>query len=153
MRNPAQRGMALLASLVFLLLLTLIGLSSLQNATLQEKMTGNLMARNLSFQIAESALRTGESAVRVEGAGVPLCVATQCLPPAESALVTEPGFNAASGVMWVAAAQGLYGLQNLGSVLGAVNVPAETQANLFRVTAVGIAGQSRSVVESVYALY
>ena len=36
----AQRGMALLVSLVFLLLLTLIGLSSMQNATLQEKMAG-----------------------------------------------------------------------------------------------------------------
>lgn len=33
----AQRGMALLVSLVFLLLLTLIGISSMQNATLQEK--------------------------------------------------------------------------------------------------------------------
>ncbi len=32
-----QRGMALLVSLVFLLLLTLIGLSSMQSATLQEK--------------------------------------------------------------------------------------------------------------------
>ncbi len=32
-----QRGMALLVSLVFLLLLTLIGISSMQNATLQEK--------------------------------------------------------------------------------------------------------------------
>lgn len=36
----SQRGMALLVSLVFLLVLTLIGLSSMQNATLQEKMAG-----------------------------------------------------------------------------------------------------------------
>lgn len=55
-----QRGMALLVSLVFLLLLTLIGLSSMQSATLQEKMTSSVMQRNQSFQIAEAALRMGE---------------------------------------------------------------------------------------------
>ena len=42
MTSHAQRGMALLVSLVFLLLLTLIGLSSMQNATLQEKMAGSV---------------------------------------------------------------------------------------------------------------
>ena len=45
-----QRGMALLVSLVFLLLLTLIGLSSMQSATLQEKMAGSVALRNQSFQ-------------------------------------------------------------------------------------------------------
>ena len=50
-----QRGMALLVSLVFLLLLTLIGLSSMQNATLQEKMAGSVSLRNQSFQGAEAA--------------------------------------------------------------------------------------------------
>ena len=49
----AQRGMALLVSLVFLLLLTLIGLSSMQNATLQEKMAASVTLRNQSFQGAE----------------------------------------------------------------------------------------------------
>ena len=37
--------------------------------------------------------------------------------------------------------------------LNAVNVPSNTSATLYRVTAVGIAGSSRSVVESVYAKY
>ena len=59
-----QRGMALLVSLVFLLLLTLIGLSSLQNATLQEKMAASLALHNRAFQAAEAALRVGESAVQ-----------------------------------------------------------------------------------------
>ncbi|MCX7079150.1 MAG: PilX N-terminal domain-containing pilus assembly protein, partial [Pseudomonas sp.] len=40
MTAKSERGMALLVSLVFLLLLTLIGISSMQNATLQEKMAG-----------------------------------------------------------------------------------------------------------------
>ncbi len=71
-----QRGMALLVSLVFLLLLTLIGLSSMQSATLQEKMTSSVMQRNQSFQIAEAALRMGESAVQVETYSLPACTTT-----------------------------------------------------------------------------
>jgi len=34
-----------------------------------------------------------------------------------------------------------------------VNLPTHTTATLYRVTAVGIAGHSRSVVESIYAKY
>jgi hypothetical protein len=48
---------------------------------------------------------------------------------------------------------GFYGVQNIGTTLTAVNVPSNTSATLYRVTAVGITGTSRSVVESVYAKY
>jgi type IV pilus assembly protein PilX len=139
-----QRGMALLVSLVFLLLLTLIGLSSMQSATLQEKMTSSVMQRNQSFQLAEAALRVGESAVQVETYSLPVCTTTaQCAPPAESATVTA-----------VAAAGGFYGVQNIGTTLTAVNVPINTSATLYRITAVAVVGNNqRSVVESIYAKY
>ena len=68
----AQRGMALLVSLVFLLLLTLIGISSMQNATLQEKMAGSLGLRNQSFQLAEAVLSVGESAVQLDSYSMPV---------------------------------------------------------------------------------
>ncbi len=45
------------------------------------------------------------------------------------------------------------GVQNLGVSQDAVNVPSNTPATLYRVTAVGLAGQSRSVLESIYAKY
>lgn len=150
----SQRGMALLVSLVFLLVLTLIGLSSMQNATLQEKMAGSVTLRNQSFQIAEAALRIGESAVQLDTYSLPVCSgATQCAPPAESSLITAAGFNSTSGVTWIAAGNGFYGVQNIGTTLTAVNVPSNTSTTLYRVTAVGIAGNSRSVVESIYAKY
>jgi type IV pilus assembly protein PilX len=44
-------------------------------------------------------------------------------------------------------------VQNIGVSKKAVNVPINTPATLYRVTAVGIAGHSRSVVESIYAKY
>ena len=150
-----QRGMALLVSLVFLLLLTLIGLSSMQSATLQEKMTSSVMQRNQSFQVAEAALRVGESAVQVETYSLPMCTTTtQCAPPAESATLTGAGRNSSSGVLWVAAAGGFYGVQNIGTTLAAVNVPVNTSATLYRITAVAVVGNNqRSVVESIYAKY
>ena len=150
----AQRGMALLVSLVFLLLLTLIGLSSMQNATLQEKMAASVTLRNQSFQGAESALRVGESAVQLETFSLPVCSGTtQCAPPAESSTIIGAGFNSTSGVTWIASGSGFYGVQNIGTTLTAVNVPSNTSTTLYRVTAVGIAGNSRSVVESIYAKY
>ncbi|WP_431196864.1 pilus assembly PilX family protein [Pseudomonas baetica] len=149
-----QRGMALLVSLVFLLLLTLIGLSSMQSATLQEKMAGSVALRNQSFQNAEAALRVGESGVQRKNYALPVCSGlVQCAPPSESSTITAAGFNASSGVTWIASGNGFYGVQNIGVSRGAVNVPINTLATLYRVTAVGIAGHSRSVVESIYAKY
>jgi type IV pilus assembly protein PilX len=149
-----QRGMALLVSLVFLLLLTLIGISSMQNATLQEKMAGSVSVRNQSFQSAEALLRVGESAVQLDSYSLAVCSGTsQCAPPAESSTIKAAGFNSNSGVTWIASGTGFYGVQNIGTTLTAVNVPSNTSATLYRVTAVGIAGSSRSVVESIYAKY
>ncbi|VVM47683.1 hypothetical protein PS645_00588 [Pseudomonas fluorescens] len=148
----SQRGMALLVSLVFLLLLTLIGISSMQNATLQEKMAGSVTLRNQSFQIAEAALRIGESAVQLETYNLAPCSGNQCLPPTDALTLTTAGTR--SGITWVAAGRGFYGVQNLGTTLSAVNVPSNTPATLYRVTAVAIVGDNvRSVVESVYAKY
>ncbi|PMY30963.1 pilus assembly protein PilX [Pseudomonas sp. GW456-L14] len=145
--------MALLMSLVFLLLLTLIGISSMQSATLQEKMAGGLWLRNQSFQAAEMALRIGESAVQQDSYVLAACSGGQCAPPGESAAVGAAGHNSHSGVTWIATDNGFYAVQNLGTTLGAVHVPSNVSATLYRVTAVGLAGHSRSVLESIYAKY
>jgi len=59
-----QSGAVLIISLIMLLLLTLIGASSMQTTSLEEKMAGNLRDRNLAFQAAESALRDAEQDIR-----------------------------------------------------------------------------------------
>lgn len=97
-KQTNQRGMALLVSLVFLLLLTVIGISSMQNATLQEKMAASVTLRNKSFQLAEATLRIGESAVQLATYTLAVCGTTaQCAPPAESSSVTGAGLNSTSG--------------------------------------------------------
>lgn len=63
-KNPpgtVQRGSALVIALVFLLLLTLIGVTAMQTTTLQERMSGNVRDRSLAFQAAEAALREAET--------------------------------------------------------------------------------------------
>ncbi|MBD3648541.1 MAG: hypothetical protein HUJ31_14050, partial [Pseudomonadales bacterium] len=45
-----QRGVALFMSLVMLLILTLLGLSSVQTTSLQERMSRNARDANLAFQ-------------------------------------------------------------------------------------------------------
>lgn len=56
-----QRGSALIVSLVFLLVMTLIGVAAMQGTTQQENMANNARQRNLAFQSAEAALRAGET--------------------------------------------------------------------------------------------
>ena len=67
-REPFQRrnqtGIVLFMSLVILLILTILGLSSVQTTSLQERMSRNASDSNLAFQAAESALRDGEDRLR-----------------------------------------------------------------------------------------
>jgi len=59
-----QQGVVLVIGLIMLLLMTLIGVTGMQTATLQEKMTGNFKDRNLAFQSSEAGLRDAEQYLR-----------------------------------------------------------------------------------------
>lgn len=58
-----QRGAVLIVALIMLLLLTIIGLSSMRGTSLQENMAGNMRDSNLALQASEAALRKGEEEV------------------------------------------------------------------------------------------
>lgn len=57
----AQRGAVLIVSLLILLILTVIGVSSMQSSTLEEKMASNSRDRNIGFQSAETTMREAET--------------------------------------------------------------------------------------------
>lgn len=59
-----QRGMTLVIVLIFLMLLTMLGIAAMSTTTLQEKMAGNLKDQTIAFQSAESAARFGEAQLR-----------------------------------------------------------------------------------------
>lgn len=55
-----QRGAVLFVALIFLILLTLLGLAASGNSILQERMTGGVRNRQLALMGSESAARGGE---------------------------------------------------------------------------------------------
>ena len=61
-KNCPERGIALPIVLIFLVVMMLLGVTSLRNVTLGEKMSGNLRNQQLAFQAAEKALRYCENA-------------------------------------------------------------------------------------------
>jgi len=59
--HQAQQGSVLVVSLLILLIMSIIGVSSMQNTLLEERMAGNLKDQNIALEAAESALRDGEA--------------------------------------------------------------------------------------------
>ena len=56
-----QSGAVLAVSLMILLMMTLIGVSSMRGTVLQERMASNTKDRNQAFQAAETAIREAEA--------------------------------------------------------------------------------------------
>lgn len=133
MRNHnLQQGSALIICMVFLLLLTIMGVSSMQSATLQEKMAGNAVDENRAFQRAEAALRAGEAALQSSTSGVAVD---------EDASLPGLGSVPSSGWQLVESNAGYYHTTKLGSA-----------NEVYRVTAVGygLSADTRVVLQSTY---
>jgi type IV pilus assembly protein PilX len=63
-RHPSrQRGTALVVGLIFLVLITLVGITAMSSTLLQERMTGGQRNESLAFNGSESALRGAERSV------------------------------------------------------------------------------------------
>ena len=152
--HKSQCGAALFVSLVFLLLLTIIGVVGMQGAVMQEKMAGNSKFKNQSFQYAEAALREGEGLIAsdvnaVNIAACTQCVGNNCRAPDWSSISVSSG----TCDVWRSASDGnsYYQLQKLGPATDAVNVVNGEVVTLFRVTAVASVGGVTTALESIYA--
>lgn len=91
--NRKQDGAALLVCLIILVLVTLIGLTTMKSASLQEKMSGGNSDKALAFQAAEMTLRDAEKHVRnninsVSGF-VAGCAASLCLAPSDGTSMAD----------------------------------------------------------------
>jgi type IV pilus assembly protein PilX len=62
-----QRGVALITGLIFLVVLTLLGITAARMSSLEERMSGNTRDRSLAVQAAEMALRDAELDIRNSG--------------------------------------------------------------------------------------
>jgi type IV pilus assembly protein PilX len=59
----AERGSALIVGLIFLVVITLIGITAMSSTVLQERMTGGQRNESLAFNGSESALRGAELSI------------------------------------------------------------------------------------------
>ncbi|MFP4315871.1 MAG: PilX N-terminal domain-containing pilus assembly protein [Desulfovibrionales bacterium] len=57
-------GSALVIGIVFLLILSMLGVAGMKTTILEERMAGNLRDRELAFQAAEAGLRDAETVLR-----------------------------------------------------------------------------------------
>lgn len=100
-----QSGAVLLVSLIFLLLLTVIGLSAIQSSTLQERMAGNTRDINAAFQAAEAGIREAEEFL--QSATLPAFDGTDGLyqvcfdTDSTSSVCTVPEWGDAESTGWV----------------------------------------------------
>ena len=80
-----QSGMSLFPALMFLLVLSVIGISALNSTLMQEKMVANAKDLNIAFQAAEAGLRDAEADVskNIDAGSVfsSSCVNGLCTPP------------------------------------------------------------------------
>ena len=59
-RRGRQNGAVLVFCLIFLAILTIMGVSGMESTILEERMSGNMQDYNAAFQAAESALKVAE---------------------------------------------------------------------------------------------
>lgn len=59
-----QRGVVMLVSLLFLVILTLLGIATMRTNVIEERLAGNSRDWGLAFQAAEAALRDGEADIQ-----------------------------------------------------------------------------------------
>jgi len=148
-KQKSQAGAVLVVSLIMLLLLTIIGVSSVQTTTLEERMAGNMRNKSIAFQNAEAALRAGENYLAnlsgnfTAGAGRYLATGT---PPGANddwSKFSTVTYNAASTQ---ASAAPMYVIQLLPTNLSAGTNP------IYRITARGVGGTDSAVavVQSIY---
>jgi type IV pilus assembly protein PilX len=56
-----QNGAALITGLLILVVLSILGVTTMQSSLLQERMAGNMEQRDIAFEMAEAGLRDGEA--------------------------------------------------------------------------------------------
>lgn len=154
-RSPtAQRGMTLLVSLIFLLILSILGIWSVSNNILQERMAGNTRNRDLAFEAAEAALDHAESTLTTWRTG-PFDGSGGLFPyNAVNAIVTENPTQPNDASFWRNSANWISYRQvpvgNLNQVAEQPRFIVELKSKVgkvetYRITARGVGGNSNAV--------
>jgi type IV pilus assembly protein PilX len=165
-----QGGAVLIISLFILLIMTLVGITSMSTTSLEEKMAGNMRDKNIALQSTEAALEDGEG--WLASLGTEPADATSCgSPPCDVwALNILPSLADQSVSWWQANAReyGTAGAKDISDVNTDPYFVVEAQAyvrdnldsgqnpptgrNFYRVTARGTGGSddAQAVLQSTF---
>ncbi|WP_431095716.1 pilus assembly PilX family protein [Polaromonas aquatica] len=75
-RMPGQRGISLVIVMIFLVILSALGITAMQSSTFSSRIARNESDRNLAFQAAEAALRDAELDIKNLRVDKSLCTPT-----------------------------------------------------------------------------
>ncbi len=163
-----QHGVVLITGLIFLLVLTIIGISSMGNTALSERMTQNFRDASTAFQAAEAALGDGESWVATQGSLTP-AVSSCSTPPCKMWQFNNSiNFVSQSGSWWQSngipfsstiygvTTQPVYYLEQFSFVPYDLSPDSFSKGHgyyYYRITALGTGATStsRSIVQSIFA--
>lgn len=93
-----QTGAALIVALIMLVILTMLGLTTMNSSVIEERMAGNARNVQLSFEAAEAALRVAEQSI-----GCDACPAHSTATPKDGYTIPglyEPEDNANDHDWW-----------------------------------------------------
>ena len=68
-----EGGFVLAVSMIFLVVMTVLAITAIRKATLDEKVSGNLRAQEVAFQAAEKALRFCERVIDLAAGSTTIC--------------------------------------------------------------------------------
>lgn len=145
-----QQGITLLISLIFLMVLSLLGVWAVNTNSMQEKMAGNARNRDLALAAAEAALNHAESTLSVWRAG-PFDGSLAGLLPYDATTANDITYwrdvarwssyrQVPSGTLNQVAEQPRYVVQRMPTPVGGGT------AEYYRVTARGVGGDINAVV-------
>jgi type IV pilus assembly protein PilX len=124
-----QAGMSLFPAMMFLLVLTVLGVSTMNSTLLQEKMTSNTKDSNVAFQAAEAGLRDAEADVTKNITSATTftstCTTGLCTPP--STWPTPVSTDISKAIDWTASGK----TRTYGSYTAAPAIPGVAQQPLY----------------------
>jgi type IV pilus assembly protein PilX len=142
-----QQGVTLVISIIFLLMLSMIGLWSATNNGLQERMAGNSRSRDLALEAAEAALKYAENSAATWR--------TSPFDGSAKGLLTYDATLSNDAVYWRDANRWTNALQVPAGTVNQVaaqpyyvieKMPSVGTVEYYRITAKGIGGESSSLV-------
>jgi len=134
-----QHGAALLTGLIFMVILTLLGITAARMAGLEERMSGNMRDRALAMQAAEMALRDAAQDILTSGR---ISGLTNFVEVCTNGLCYNGPSGNANGVNWTATP-----VWTLVSMTGAPSVEYGTNTGAAQIG--GLSVQPRYIIEAI----